>query len=418
MMIKQRVKKILVDRLWREADKVLKTADPTTVAVTGSVGKTTTRVAIAHVLADSGRPIVEATGNMNTEISVPLVICGQKVIPHRAWHWVGAYRRSRHFAAKSGLAADTVLVLEFASEQEGDIAFLAERVPLDLAVFTLFSPSHLSMDAAVVKKEKSTLIKGLKPSGVIIANADDQEQAELVADRRAISYGYDKSATVRLDKVTAGTGGMKGTIVYRGARYPFTTKLIGKHQAMSVAAAFAAGVKLGRTPSQIVARLASLSGQPGRLRLIEGRKKRTIVDDSYNSSPIAAQAALEVLSGMRQPGRRLVAILGNMNSLGRGTVAAHLELGRQAAAAKLDYLVAVGPNAHRIIKGAREGGMAEQHLIEFETPERLIARLDNLLQTGDIILIKASQNGMKLERVVKILMAHPERAKEELVRQY
>lgn len=417
-MVKQRAKKILVDRLWREADRVLKAAEPTAVAVTGSVGKTTTRSAIAHVLADSGRPIVEATGNMNTEISVPLVICGQKTIPHRPWHWLTAYRQSRRFAAKSGLAPNTILVLEFASEQEGDIAFLAERVPLDLAVFTLFSPSHLSMDTKVVAREKSSLIKGLKPSGVIVANADDPAQSDLVADRRAISYGYAANATVRLEKVTAGAKGMKGIIVYRGARYPFTTKMIGQHQAMSVAAAFAAGVKLGRTPSQIVARLASLGGQPGRLRLIEGRKKRTIIDDSYNSSPVAAQAALEVLASMRQPGRRLVAILGNMNSLGRGTVAAHLELGRQAAAAKVDYLITVGPNAHRIVKGAREGGLAEQHLIEFETPERLMARLDNLLQTGDIILVKASQNGMKLERVVKLLMAHPEKAKEELVRQY
>jgi UDP-N-acetylmuramoyl-tripeptide--D-alanyl-D-alanine ligase len=416
--MKAKIKNLVVNRLWREAGRVLKASEPTAVAVTGSVGKTTTREAIAHVLADCGRPIIQAKGNMNTEISVPLVICGLVDAPHRPWQWLSAYWRSRRFAAGPGLPPESILVLEFASEQEGDIAFLAERVPLDLAVFTLFSPSHLSMDTKVVQREKSSLIKGLKPSGVIVANADDAAQVDLLADRRAISYGYAKGATVRLAEVKTNAEGMTGTIVYRGVKYPFTTKLIGRHQAMSVAAAFAAGVKLGRTPSQLIARLATLAGQPGRLRLIEGRKQRTIIDDSYNSSPAAAAAALDVLTGLRRPGHRTVAIMGNMNSLGRGTVSAHLELGRQAARAKIDYLIAVGPNARRIVKGAREGGMAEQHLIEFETPERLMTRLDNLLQTGDLILVKGSQNGMLLERVVKLLMAHPERAKEELVRQY
>lgn len=418
MSSKRRLKKLVVGRLWRFATEVLAKTNPTTVAVTGSVGKTTTRAAIAHVLAGSPRPIIEAKGNMNTEISVPLVIGGVTKVPRHPWQWLAAAWRVRRAARGPGLPPEAILVLEFASEEEGDIAFLAERVPLDLAVFTLFSPSHLSMDQAVVTREKSSLIKGLKPSGIIVANHDDAAQATLLNDRRTISYGYTKGADVRLTKVTTTPEGMRGVIDYRHGQYPFTTLMIGPHQALSAAAAFAVGVKLGRTPRQIIERLETLAGQPGRLRLIEGRKGRLILDDSYNSSPVAAAAAIEILTGLRQANRRLVAIMGNMNSLGRGTVGAHLELGRQIGRAKLDYLIAVGPNAGRIVKGAREAGLAEQRMITFETPERLMARLDNLLQTGDVILVKASQNGMKLERVVKLLMAHPENAKEELVRQY
>lgn len=417
--MKKQLKDKLVSSLWRSAAAVLANDQPTVVAVTGSVGKTTSKEAIAHLLSEGPRPVVASVGNMNTEISVPLVICGQRKIPRRPWQWASAWLSAHRAGQRRGiLAPETILVLEFASEKKGDMAFLAERVPVDVAAFTLFSPSHLSLDTKVVKKEKQELLRGVGSKGVVVVNADDPEQQDLCGDRRAITYGYSQQAQVRLTQVKGGAAGVRGEIVYRGATYPFTSRLVGKHQAMSIALAVAVGVKLGYSPKQLIERASTLASQPGRLRLIEGRKSITIIDDTYNSSPAAAVAALDALVSLRQKGRRLVAVMGNMNALGRGTVAAHLELGRRVAEHKVDYFIAIGPNAHRMVKGARDAGMPDQHLIEFETPERLMGRLDNLLQSGDIVLVKASQDGMKLERIVKLLMAHPEQAKKELVRQY
>jgi len=193
------------------------------------------------------------------------------------------------------------------------------------------------------------------------------------------------------------------------------SRLIGKHQIYSLLAAAAVGAELGVESEKIKAALENYQLPPGRGRIIEGIRDSIIVDDSYNSSPEAVKSGLAMVAEFRSK-HRLVAILGRMNELGEKSEAAHAEIG-QHAADKVDLLILVGEFAAKTADAAKQAGIEAYKVLCFETPENLMDDVRDLIQDNDLIYVKASQNGMRLERVVKKIMAHPETARENLVRQ-
>lgn len=399
--------------LWSRAKRVLRRDKPFVIVVTGSVGKTTTKDAIAAVLAADAVPVRCASGNLNTEFGVPLAIMGFDAAPHGISGWIGVLWRSLFI--RSVAAPGYRLVLEFSSDKDGDIAFLAERVPLDMVVFTRFTMTH-GRSADQVAAEKLSILHGLKKGGKVVVNADDPLQAPACQRAGGCTYGMAAAAQVRYEVKRYGADGIEMSLRLNAETLDVSTKLVAEHQLLSVVAAAAVGRQLGLSKTAIMQQIESFLPPRGRMRIIEGRKQTTLIDDSYNSSPAAAELALQALKKFAGD-RRTIAILGNMNELGEHTVSAHLALGQAVAAAGVDFLVAVGQNANRIVRGAREGGLPDQHTITFKTPEKLMSRIDNLIQAKDVILVKASQNGMRFERVVKMLMAHPNQAGELLVRQ-
>lgn len=407
------LKSFVIGLLWRRASRVIKRDQPFIIAITGSVGKTTTKDAIAAVLAADTVPVHSAAGNLNTEFGVPLAIMGFNQAPHGVTAWLGTLWRSTFIRSvgKGGYR----LVLELSSDKDGDIAFLAERIPINLAVFTRFTITHERGDEAVAK-EKLSMLKGLAADGTVVANADDTLQKPALAEHSTVTYGTTSKADVQYGVKQFTPEGIEMTITEKDKTTVMKTKVVAEHQLLSLAAAVAVARQLKISYSTIAQAIEAFLPPKGRMRIIEGRKQATLIDDSYNSSPAAAELALMELKRFAGT-RRTVAILGNMNELGSHTVSAHVALGQAVAAAQVDYLVAVGQNATRIVRGAREGGMADQHMITFKTPEKMMARLDHLVRAKDVILIKASQNGMRFERVVKKLMAHPDQARELLVRQ-
>lgn len=416
--MKQLLRSWALKILWWRARKLLEHDQPEIIAVTGSVGKTTTREAIWHLLSGVGLNVRRGEGNMNTEFSLPLAIGGQTKVPRGAWQWLEAILELIFTGTGRKGEKKEILVLEFASEKAGDIAFLAARVPLDIVVFTRFALSHAGPTLAAVTEEKLSILAGLKKAGqegTVVVNADDEEQKSLRTDRRSLTYGGG-SATVAYGHVEQTTRGTAATFTYKKESARVQTELLGIHQLSSLAAALAVGVSKGKSLKELARVAETFVAPPGRLKLIAGRKQSILLDDSYNSSPAAALEALKTLKVIGK-GRRRVAILGNMNALGEQTVREHIRLGQEVVEQGVDYLIAVGPNAKRIIRGAREAGLADQHLIDFLKPERLIPRLDGLIQAKDVVLIKASQDGMFFERVVKALMAHPKEAAKLLVRQ-
>lgn len=399
--------------LWRRAKRVLKRDQPFIIVVTGSVGKTTTKDAVATVLAADAIPVRAASGNLNTEFGVPLAILGFDAAPHRFWGWIGALWKSSFIRSvgKPGYR----LVLEYSSDKDGDIAFLAAQVPINVAVFTRFTMTHGRTEQQVAD-EKLALLNGLVADGVAVVNADDPLQKPAQAGSRVRSYGTGRMADVQYGVKSYTKDGIAMTVAQGNKTLTVQTKLVADYQLLSVAAAVAVALQLKVPEKTILGQIETFLPPKGRMRIIEGRKQTTLIDDSYNSSPAAAEQALLALKQFAGD-RRTVAILGNMNELGDHTVSAHVALGQAAARAKVDFVVAVGQNAVRIVRGAREGGIPDQHLITFKTPEKLMSRIDHLIQAKDVILIKASQNGMRFERVVKLLMAHPQQAREQLVRQ-
>ena len=408
------IKKRVVGYLWKRAAKVLRRDEPFIIAVTGSVGKTTTKDAITTLLSGEKIPVRSASGNLNTEFGVPLAIMGFSAAPHGALAWIRALWRT--LFVRSVGPKGYRLVLEFSSDADGDIAFLAARVPVQIAVFTRFTMSH-GRSSEQVAREKLSMLEGVVNGGAVVTNADDPLQKSARASSMHVrTYGMAAGVDVRYGVSRYDTAGIVMEVHTKKHTATITTQLVAAHQLMSVAAAVAVAGQVKIPWSSIVKRVGQITPPNGRMRIIEGRKQTTIIDDSYNSSPAAAEQAVASLVAFAQD-RRSVAVLGNMNELGDHTVSAHIALGQAVAKSGVQYLIAVGQNATRIVRGAREGGMPDQHMITFKTPEKLMARLDNLIQAKDVILVKASQNGMRFERVVKQLMAHPNEAADVLVRQ-
>ena len=412
--MKKIAKNWYLKKVWAKAEQILKKDNPYIIAVTGSVGKTTTKDAIIHLLGGPSKNIRGSFGNMNTEFTIPLVIGGQNKVPRGFFDYLMAF--AKLMVTSSAGPQGYTLVLEFASEKKGDIAFLAKKIPLNTVVLTKFAVSHAGPSLEAISKEKLDIILGLEDDGTLIFNKDDKWQRAMASDKRAVSYGF-AQADITIQNVAQEHFGGSFTVKYKNESRKIKTQLLGLHQIGSLGAALAVGLSRGKDLATLAKKSATFAAPPGRMKLIKGRKEILIIDDSYNSSPIAAFEALKTLNSIAQKGQRKVAILGNMNELGANTVPAHLTLGKQVAESKIDFLVAVGPNAKRIIRGARENGMADQRLISFSSVESLISRLDGIVQAKDLVLVKASQGGMFFERIVKALMANSEQASKLLVRQ-
>ena len=189
---------------------------------------------------------------------------------------------------------------------------------------------------------------------------------------------------------------------------------IGSQQVYSCTAAFAVAQALGIPDHEAITSMQELRTPNGRMRIIEGIKSTTIIDDTYNSSPVAAEQALQTLNEVRYANRK-IAVLGDMLELGRFSSEEHEKIGHLAAKTS-NLLITVGVRARQIAQGALDMGMDESAILQYEDAVQAGRELQGLLQAGDVVLVKASQ-GVRLERVVEEIMAHPEQSGELLVRQ-
>ena len=202
---------------------------------------------------------------------------------------------------------------------------------------------------------------------------------------------------------------------YDGNVFPVTMRgVLGVAPVYSALAAIATGVYLKLNIIDIIGRLSSHMSPSGRMRVIRGIKGSTIIDDTYNASPVAALAAVEALKSVKTKGKR-IAVLGDMLELGKFTIEEHKRLGQQAGSF-VNLLLAVGPRAKYIVEGALDSDMSEKNIIEFDDSRLAGKYLEGILGDGDVVLIKGSQ-GIRMERAVEEIMAEPECALEFLVRQ-
>jgi UDP-N-acetylmuramoyl-tripeptide--D-alanyl-D-alanine ligase len=352
--------------------------DPLVIGVTGSIAKTSTKEAIATVLA-SELVTLKNEGNLNNEIGLPLTVLRL---------------RPDHQAA----------VLEMGMYVGGEIAELAAIGRPEIGVVTAVQPVHLSRIGTIegVEQAKGELVEALPPDGVAILNADDERVRRMTSrtDARVLTYGFAPDAMVRADAVeSAGADGMRFDLVADGARRPVSIPTLGRLNVHNALAAAAVGLASGFSPERIASALANGWSAPHRGALIR-RGGVTIVDDSYNASPGSVLAALDLLAGM--PGRR-VAVLGEMLELGDGHEAGHERVGA-AAAAVVDRLVVVGgPGAAGIGRGARGAGLAATAITVVPDRAAGLAVLEAELNGGDVVLVKASR-GVELDLLVDDLV--------------
>ncbi|MDO8598502.1 MAG: cyanophycin synthetase, partial [bacterium] len=210
--------------------------------------------------------------------------------------------------------------------------------------------------------------------------------------------------------------GVAFKVVAGGSAVPVhLTGCIGRGHASAALAAAAVGVALDMHLVEIAHALAAYEPPPGRMRLLGGVKRTLLIDDTYNSSPLAVAVALEALADMVTEGRRF-ALLGDMLELGPLTEHAHQHVGELIASRGITYLVTVGEAMRHAARGARAAGMPDDHVLEFHTAIEAARFVQDLLQPNDVVLVKGSQ-GMRMERAVAELMAEPLRASELLCRQ-
>jgi UDP-N-acetylmuramyl pentapeptide synthase len=295
-----------------------------------------------------------------------------------------------------------------------------------VGVLTAIEKVHMEFfkSLEVVAKECSAVVRLLSPESTAVLNIDNRQVAmyreSLIA--RTLTVGRDSEADVRAESVVIMTKdeclGLKINISYQQSVFPiFLRGVVAQHQVYAVLTASAVGLALGMKMIDIGNALESYQPPKGRVIIIDGWRGSTLIDDTYNSSPAAALAALTTLSQIpiRKKGKR-VAVLGDMLELGDYTESGHRLVGQQVVPAKVDLLVTVGKLSKAIAIGAREAGLAEAKLRSFTDQGEAIDFLKDIIVQNDVVLLKGSQSA-RIERVVKALMKNPDQAGDLLVRQ-
>lgn len=346
------------------------------IGVTGSVGKTSTKEALAGLLAQR-YCVLKSTGNLNTEVGLPLVLL--ELTP--------AHQR---------------LVLEMGMYDRGDIALLCRLARPSVGVVTNIGPSHLERLGSMerITDAKSELVESLPRDGVAILNADDARVAGLARRTCAhvISYGMGGEATCRAEQVESyGLDGIGFRLAWEGQARQVRTPLLGRHSVYTALAAAAVALTEGLSLDEVAQGLEGLDGA-NRIRVHRTPEGITVLDDTYNASPASAEAALRLLAEL--PGRRIAA-LGDMLELGSYEETGHRAVGR-CAAASVDILYTIGPRARLIAEAAREQGLAA--VTHWESRNEAARSLPSLVRDGDYVLVKGSR-GMALEELVAALGA-------------
>lgn len=424
-MFKSLIKHIILTILTLEAKLVLKKYRPRIVAITGSVGKTSTRDAIYHVVKESFNTR-KSEKNFNNEFGLPLSVLGLPT----GWNKISVWIKNiiKGFSLLIGTRSyPELLILEVGADHPGDIAKITSWLPIDVAVVTAVGdiPVHVEFYASPeeVAKEKLSLLSGLKKGGVAVLNTDDSRIAppsHLPRDARIITYGLDSSRDISGKNVTiqyndAMPTGISYDITLSGNTHHVTlAHTIAVHSIYTTLAAMGAAHALDIDTDTALGRLPHIAPTPGRLRVIKGIQGSILIDDTYNAPPAAMESGLETLGSLASQGTK-IAVLGDMLELGDYTQEAHEKAGTHAAKA-CDTLIVLGEHAQTVAQSAQKAGLSAEHIHIVENTEEASRMLSQIIDTDDIVFIKGSQ-GMRMERIVKELMAHPEEAAILLVRQ-
>lgn len=412
------MKRVLQSVLRFAAGQVLDRYQPLIIAVTGSVGKTSTKRAIAAVLSMKFR-VRASEKSYNTDIGMSLAILDVESPGRSIRGWFRVVTEVFWELVTHNPDFPDILVLEMGADHPGDIGRLVRLASPKIGVLTAVTPAHTeffsSLDA--VADEKATLFRAVPADGVAIVSRDNIRAYDqrTKTHARVRTFGMHEEADVRGVDVKSTPTGMQFKIRHEGADVPVMLPgCIGTPPVQAALAAAAVGLAKGMNLVEIADGLARYEPPPSRLRVMPGIKQTTLIDDSYNASPATVAAALDVLAEFSMVGRR-IAVLGDMLELGAESRDEHRKVGDRVAGMDVQMLVCVGSRAADIIAGGRDAGMSEDRLTHFATAREAGRFVQDKLQTGDVVLVKASQ-GIRLERVVVELMAEPLRAAELVCR--
>lgn len=437
--MKEFLKKVLIIILTIEAKLILRRYRPKIVAVSGTVGKTSTKEAIATALF-SDFNVRKSEKSYNNELGIPLTIIKGKCRQINFFTWISVLFKGLKLLIANHDYPEC-LVLEIGVDRPGDMKKITSWIRPDIVVITALGeiPVHVEYfeKPESLAKEKAKLIQAVNSEGWIILNNDDSRVAELgdKAKSNLLTYGFldddsSKPDTPAVDLLgsnyrimyRADSGntasekleipeGITFKVDYRGNIVPIRLfDTFGKQSVYAVLAALAVGSALDLNLIEMAERLSRYNPQPGRLKLIKGIKNSSILDDSYNSSPIAVKAALEVINDL--PAKRKIVVLGDMLELGKYTIDEHKKVGREVSKVA-DLLFVVGPRSKFISEEARLIGFDPKKIFEFSDSDEAKIPLQEIINEGDLILVKGSR-ALRMEKIVEEIMAEPN-LKDELI---
>jgi UDP-N-acetylmuramoyl-tripeptide--D-alanyl-D-alanine ligase len=370
-------------------------------AVTGSVGKTTTKEILAALLGAKFR-VLKSEGNLNNEYGLPLTLL--RLEPE-----------------------DKAAVVELGMSHRGELRRLAEIAEPEVGVVTRVAPVHLEFFSSVdeIALAKRELIEGLAgPGPVAVLNADDPRVARFseVARGRVLTFGCGAQADFRAEKIQDhGAAGSEFDLIASGERTRLRLALPGRHSIENALAAMAAASVWEIGPSEAADVLRHIKVGEMRGRLLEFAAGFAVINDSYNSNPVALGAMIDLLShtgvspagathtgaqsgGKKGTYRRRILAAGEMLELGPDSASLHRQAGRAAAAQGLDCIVAVHGHAAEIVNGAIGAGMPASQALFFGDSSAAAEFLADFVGPGDLLLVKGSR-GVKMERIVEALRA-------------
>ena len=346
------------------------------VAVTGSVGKSTTKEMIAQVLEHSFRTC-KTPVNHNNDIGVPMAILA--------------------------MPEDTqVAVLEMGMNHFREIAYLSKIGRPNVAVIVNIGTAHIEYLGSIqgIRQAKLEILEGMRKDGHLILNGDDPMLRELPESpkQKVVYFGSDEGCLIRASDIRSEEGHLRFQVTFKERHFRVELPMEGLHFVPDALAAISVGLGMGVPTGKIQSALAHFRNMEGRQEILR-TEQYTIIKDCYNAGPESMAAALRVLGS--QQGRR-IAVLGDMLELGDCAEAEHYRIGR-IAAEEADLVFAYGPNSQRVQVGTITGGMKISSTQCFDTHEALIAALRRAVKPGDVLLFKGSR-GMHMERALEGLL--------------
>jgi len=389
------------------------------IGVTGSIGKTSTKEAIFSVL-NSQFKVKKTNKSMNSEFGLPLTILDVDSGYSSAIKWSYILFKAIYHSLLRDHSE--ILLLELGVDKPGDMDFLTSVVVPDIAVFTNVFPVHLDKGQFDTLKdifeEKSKLIHSLKKGGHAVLNMDN-EYTKFLAKRgtkyKWVTFGKDNDSQYKASDVHLSEDGVSFVLRLNNKYYEVKSKVLGEYHVYVLLPAIICGVLMGMRIEDSIKALERYSLPPGRLSVIPGINESVILDSSYNSSPEPLKEAMQVLTEIAGDKRR-IAVLGSMNELGEKSAELHESIG-EIIPQYVDILLTVGQEAKLFAKKALENGLKNDNVFSFETASDAAQFFKEKIKKGDTILVKGSQNKVRLERFLKEVMAFPEDAKKLLVRQ-
>ena len=348
------------------------------IAVTGSVGKTSTRDMVYYVLSEKYRT-GKTEGNFNNDIGVPLTI----------------------FSFDDSMEA---AVLEVGMDHAGEIHRLVDIIRPDIGIITNVGISHIENlgSREGILQAKLEIADYFDEGNTLVINQSNDMlgSAALPDTYDVVRIGLEEKDQFYVHDIEDyGEAGIRYCLTADGRDYQIKLGIPGAHNAINASLALAAASRVGLTIEEGIAGLSKIRLTDNRLTIREVRGIK-IIDDTYNAAPDSMKSAINTLVNTR--GDRKIAILGGMNELGPDSPLYHREVGRYAGEKKVDLLITVGEKAEDIAIGGKETA-GEEKVMHFDTKEELYEVVDGLFKAGDIIIVKASRS-MEMEQVVERIM--------------